>query len=223
MDRTINFHRDIHQLHLHYLTTIILLNLKPTLNTLPGTYAASAMAATCIARIMKDCLSRGTIHYLPAITSWCCGMASLALLHVRRLDDLRKSTDEDLNVLKVALTELTTMWTSANLFLKGLERLRERSIASSPGGERTRPEEAASQTAPAPQLSGLQDDSPHNSINWIDYFPFASVQTSPLAAILLRDQQEELFPPMDWHFGATFDVQDLFDPFQTWTGFPPFG
>ncbi|KAH8429226.1 fungal specific transcription factor domain-containing protein [Aspergillus melleus] len=102
-DLTVSFNRDVHQLHLPYLATIIVLHLSQSTKPLPRAYPAAILAASCIARILKDCLARGRIRYLMGISCWYCGMAMLALLHARRIPHLAKCAEEDVRIVLLAL------------------------------------------------------------------------------------------------------------------------
>lgn len=221
-DRTITFNRDVHQLHLPYLTVIILLHLKPTSQRVADNHSGPVMAASCIARIMRDFLARGSFRFLSAITCWYCGIASLALLHARRIESLTRIVDSDIRTLQAALDQLKIMWPSANIFIKGIERLQEAypvvensqrsSIVSSPVAP---PEvRAAEQTIPRPAGDGVEN------INWIRYFPTVTVQTSAVASVLLTEPVDEQFQDSNWYGedGPPLQLDDFFDPFQgSWT------
>ncbi|KAG2416996.1 hypothetical protein HFD88_008213 [Aspergillus terreus] len=199
-DRTVTFNRDIHQLHLPYLAVVIVLHLSQTPQPLPRAYPAAILAASCIARILKDCLMRGRVRYLMGISCWYCGMAMLALLHARQIKHLARYADEDIQVVLLALNELKLMWPTANIFLQGFERL-NKNPSSDVGQEE--------------DLFDLEDISTLHGIDWANYFPFASPQTSGLANILLGNRQMEL--PID-QTGlelTAFDLTNLFDHFDS--------
>ncbi|OQV00218.1 Fungal specific transcription factor domain-containing protein [Cladophialophora immunda] len=225
-ERAVKFNRDVHQLHLPYLAVIILLHLKPTSQPVPGDYSAPVMAASCIARIMRDFLARGGIRFLPAITCWYCGIASLALLHVRRIESLTSIVDDDIRALYAALNQLKTMWLSANIFLKGIDRLRQ----AYPLVETSQsPPSAPSTEAAGPDLRGVrsteQAPSVHTervveSVNWVQYFPFATVETSTVAGMLLIEHAGLQLQDNSWYarnllpFQAQLDdCSDLLHPF----------
>lgn len=218
-DRTVTFNRDVHQLHLPYLAVIILLHLKPTSPPVNYAYSAPVMAASCIARIMRDLLARGGIRFLSAITCWYCGIASLALLHIRRIESLTSIVENDIRTLHSALNQLKPMWPSANIFIKGIERLQ----ATYPPDEHSqRPSSASSAQAP-PTLSSTVPTAPRpaeegvGNINWVRYFPTVTIQTGPVASVLLAENTESQFQDNSWYVGDALPLQlhDYFDLFQT--------
>ncbi|CAK7222661.1 hypothetical protein SBRCBS47491_004935 [Sporothrix bragantina] len=122
--RTQAFDRDVHQLHLPYLTTIIILNMKRSPHALPEALPPAILAASCIARILRDILARGNVRYLMAITCWYSGMAFAALLQAAQIPELAAEANEALDVLAQAASQLQTMWASANIIRQGFDRLR---------------------------------------------------------------------------------------------------
>ncbi|KAK1142948.1 hypothetical protein N8T08_007189 [Aspergillus melleus] len=206
-DRTVSFNRDVHQLHLPYLATIIVLHLSQSTKPLPRAYPAAILAASCISRILKDCLARGRIRYLMGISCWYCGMAMLALLHARRIPHLAKCAEEDITIVLLALQQLRIMWPTADIFLQGFERLRS----------------TAAESPSADEPFDLEDISLIYGMEWTRYFPFATTQTSGLAQILLNNRQMEL--PLD-QAGlelSTFELNGLFRHFDGLLDMTSFG
>lgn len=122
--RTDTFDRGIHQLHLPYLTTIIVLHLRRTAHDLPQALAPAILAAACIARILRDILSRGDARFFMAITCWYTGTAFTALLQAAKLPALAKDANDALDVLTAAVDQLQRMWGSARVIRRGIERMR---------------------------------------------------------------------------------------------------
>lgn len=122
--RTQRFDRDIHQLHLPYLTTVILIHLKRSPHALPQALPPAILAAYCISRILRDVLARGNSRFLMAITCWYTGTAFIPLLQASHIPHLAKDANECLDVLERTAEQLQTMWASANLIVGGFRRLR---------------------------------------------------------------------------------------------------
>lgn len=159
--RTTKFNRDIHQLYLPYLTAVALLHLaRPSATALPKASMTAVVAASCIARIFQDLLVRGSIHYLPALSTWFITIALLPLIHARHIPELKESADDHIRILRIGLRELRTMYPGTEITITGLERL----LSS------TRKDELG--------LLGNEQD-------WLKNFPFVTSQTSRLASILL--------------------------------------
>ncbi|KAL1955026.1 hypothetical protein VTO42DRAFT_317 [Malbranchea cinnamomea] len=211
-DRTTSFNRDVHQLHLPYLTVIIILHLKRSSAPLPQAYPPAILAASCVARILKDTLARGATRYLMAITGWYCGTAYIALLQACRIEGLAKAANEDLDILELAGKQLGKMWPTANVFYHGFHRLR--AMANSNDRDAT-----AAAANPRPLESteiGAGGMNIVNGIDWMEYFPFATTQTSGVAATLLAPHTEEMF--LDDAFPeAMLHFEDLFSQYNSFT------
>ncbi|KAJ5568082.1 hypothetical protein N7450_010568 [Penicillium hetheringtonii] len=210
--RTSTFNRDVHQLHLPYLAVIIIIHLKRSSSSqpLPQVYPPAILAATCMARIMRDILSRGGTRFLMAITGWYCGTAFIALLQALRIDGLAKSANEDLDILTLAVDQLRIMWPTAAVFHSGFGRIRPNATTTESDPLRT----------PGPEL-GMGDGTGYmemtDGIDWTTYFPFATPDTSGVASRLLVPHTEELFFDDDIFADAMLQFQDLFDPCHTST------
>ncbi|KAJ5638503.1 hypothetical protein N7528_000893 [Penicillium herquei] len=208
--RTQRFNRDVYQLHLPYLAVIIIIHMKRSTSSqpLPQAYPPAILAATCMARLMKDILARGNTRFLMPISGWYCGTAFLALLQARRIESLAQSANEDLDVLTLGVDQLGKMWPTAAVFYSGFERLRSNTVAL--GGDGQRP--------PGPEL-GMGDGTGYmemtDGIDWTAYFPFATSQTSGIANRLLVPHTEELFFDDDIFADAMLQFQDLFEPCDT--------
>ncbi|KAL5335078.1 fungal-specific transcription factor domain-containing protein [Aspergillus crustosus] len=211
--RTTTFNRDIHQLHLPYLAAIIILHLKHQQPHQSQAYPPAVLAASCIARIFRDTLSRGGTRAFQAITGWYCGMAFVALLQACRVDGLAKAANDDLDILSMAVDQLRQMWPTANIFHVGFQRLRPGARAEGaeallslssggilPGAEPTAEPVAGAGAGVGPGAdetiegpNGPADPDPMAGINWMDYFPFATAQTSGVAERLLVPHTDEIF------------------------------
>ena len=113
-NRTRSFDRDIHKLHLPYLTTITILHMhhrsQHPRQPLPEVYTTAISSASCVARIFKDILARGHIRFLGAIATWYVGVALVALLHTQQIGCLAKNGADDIGTLRTALNELASLW-----------------------------------------------------------------------------------------------------------------
>ncbi|KAL6708926.1 hypothetical protein ACN47E_002333 [Coniothyrium glycines] len=212
--RTTAFDRDVHQLHLFYLTTIIVLHLKRSGGQLPQALPPAILAASCTARILRDILARGNSRFLMAITCWHVGTAFIALLQACRIPHLRKSADEDLKILEIAVKELQKMWASANVIAQGFERLRG-------------PQQICTSRMLSPSGHDLPPTSSENTddaFDWMRFFPFISKATGGIAESLVSGREHGTatrgFPsPNNELFHGTLlaQFQDLFDPFTDYT------
>lgn len=208
--RTTSFNRDVYQLHLPYLAVIIIIHLKRSTSSqpLPQAYPPAILAATCMARLMRDILARGDTRFLMAISGWYCGTAFIALLQTLRVESLAKSANEDLDILTLAVGQLRKMWPTAAVFYSGFERLRSNTVAP----------DVDSQRPPGPEL-GMGDGSSYmemtDGIDWTAYFPFATSQTSGIASRLLVPDTEELFFDDGIFADAMLQFQGLFESCDT--------
>ena len=204
LDRTTSYHRDVHQLHLPYLAVIIILHLKRCAQPVPEAYPPAIMAATCIARILKDILARGGTRYMMAISCWYTGTAFTALLQASRSDYLRSAASQDLEICTLAIDQLRKMWPTGNIMYSAFQRLRQQDNlqGNHPLGLQSR---GASNGAASFETG----------IDWISYFPFASSQTSELAGKLLaeRSHTAELFPEDAFADATMYNFTDLLEPY----------
>ncbi|KAK2771856.1 hypothetical protein CKAH01_14190 [Colletotrichum kahawae] len=183
---THKFDRDVHQLYLPYLTTVIVLHLKRSANTLPEALPPAILAASCIARILRDILSRGNTRFLMAITCWYCGTAFIPLLQACRVRRLAHDANECLDILERAADQLQLMWGSASVIRQGFERLR--SMANTPvraGDTLDPPSTTKHARNDAERLS--RDE--YDSFDWMALFPFATRDTGGIADCLLTGKE----------------------------------
>ncbi|KAL4951352.1 fungal-specific transcription factor domain-containing protein [Aspergillus filifer] len=215
-DRTTNFNRDVHQLHLPYLAVIIMLHLKQPYHPHPEAYPPAILAASCMARLFRDILARGGTHYLMAITGWYTSMAFIALLQATRVDKIAAPANEDLDILTLAVDQLRKMWPTANIFHNGFQRLRPtaagaEALLSLSNSDQQQPQARAPHPEPiaGTGTADVVGDNPMTEINWLEYFPFATAQTSGVAEKLLAPQTNDL--PFEDIFPDTMvQFQDLF-------------
>lgn len=233
--RTESFDRDVHQLHLFYLTTIIILHLKRSGGHLPQALPPAILAASCTARILRDILARGNSRFLMAITCWHVGTAFIALLQACRIHHLSKFANEDLDILAIAAKELQKMWASANVIAQGFDRLRKSdssnnfSYASNQLDDITMnnmPNAATSRNSATAGVGIDEDD----DFDWTRFFPFVSKSTNGIAESLVTGREQGTatrgFPSPNnelFHDTLLAQYQDLFDPFTDYAlGFPDF-
>ncbi|KAF2820572.1 MFS general substrate transporter [Ophiobolus disseminans] len=226
--RTETFDRDVHQLHLFYLTTIIILHLKRSGGQLPQALPPAIIAASCTARILRDILARGNSRFLMAITCWHVGTAFIALLQACRIQHLSKAANEDLDILEFAVRELQKMWASARVVAQGFERLRRPapsvlSIQKSDSDMNHDGLQLATQS-----LSTFQAGAESNAddFDWMRFFPFVSKSTGGIAESLISGRElgtaTRGFPSPNneiFHDTLLAQYQDLFDPFTDYIGF----
>jgi hypothetical protein len=224
--RTTSFDRDVHQLHLFYLTTIIILHLKRSEGHLPQALPPAILAASCTARILRDILARGNSRFLMAITCWHVGTAFIALLQACRIPHLSKSANDDLDVLSIAVKELQKMWASANVIAQGFDRLRKPQTDSvarldinfAETNLNLSPHAVLAQT----RTSYTSADTIHlgDGFDWMRFFPFVSKSTGNIADSLISGRElgtaTRGFPSPNnelFHETLLAQFQDLFDPF----------
>lgn len=205
------FVRDVHFLHLSYLTAVAGVYLNSRNQDIPEVSVAAALAAACITRIIRDILLRDCAHALSEDSGWYITIAMIALMHVRPVPSLTPYVTADINVLRSALKHLSGIWHSAKVLATGMEKIVEnRPSASVVDEQRTElvslpsaNESATTFDARAHSLQDLRDD---DGVIWVDFFPFATTQTSPLVEVLLTECQDTY--PDSW---AAFDTDFNFD------------
>jgi hypothetical protein len=233
------FDRDVHQLHLPYLTTIIVLHLRRQLGSgLPQALPPAILAASCIVRILRDILSRGDARFLMPITCWYSGTAFIALLQACRVESLAGDANEGLDVLTNAVEHLKQMWGSAKVVRQAFDRLR-RSQTTGNGPTQTRlerPDPALGGGGradlqlhgPPPAFLTLGENSTRAShaghdeaadVEWTALFPFVTRATGGIANALLPGPGPGMattFPsPESLLFQESFmwDYHGLLEPF----------
>lgn len=229
--RTEHFDRDVHQLHLFYLTTIIIIHLKRSGGQLPQALPPAIIAASCTARIMKDLLARGSSRFLMAITCWHLGTAFIALLQACRIQHLNRFANEDMDVLGIAVKELQKMWASANVVAQGFDRLRKPGQDGVSVMNQHHLEPTTSGLASHNMHSPLGNNIPHqttladeDTFDWMRFFPFVSKHTNGITECLISGKEQGTatrgFPsPNNELFYDTLlaQYQDLFDPLTDYT------
>ena len=212
------FDRDVHKLHLPYLTTITILHMQqPSQHQqqlLPEVYTTAISSASCVARIFKDFLARGHLRFLGAIATWYCGVAIVALLHTQRIERLAKSGAEDIRILRATLNELASLWPSAAIFVRGFERLKafeSLGVVHHADDQGARGADISGEAC-SPALSDLNW---MHGIDWQSYFPFMTAETSTLARILLAEHHTEFLAGFSgefpWLDDPTLQLQNMFD------------
>lgn len=220
--RTDAFDRDVHQLHLPYLTTIIILHLKRSAHDLPQALPPAVLAASCTARILRDILSRGDARFLMPITCWYSGMAFVPLLQACRIGRFATEAEEGLDVLGRAVDQLQAMWASGRVIAQGFERLRG-SFEGNPGPKGDAPQAPprgdGSGDFPAQNGGDMQALGMPTGLDWEVLFPFVTRSTGRIAEGLLEDKEQGTetsgFPfPEDALLHETLWSQyhDLLDP-----------
>ncbi|KAM5344098.1 hypothetical protein ACJ41O_012635 [Fusarium nematophilum] len=219
--RTASFDRDVHQLYLPYLTTVIIIHLQRTAPDLPQALPPAILAASCIARILRDILSRGNARFLMAITCWYCGTAFIALLQASRIKQFSQEAEEGLDVLDQAVGQLQNMWASANVIRQGFERLRRLPRTMVQSGRPKATGQANPSDHPAlerQEHEQVGENTSSNDFDWTLLFPFfgttATALPSPENAVfhedLLNRYQDLLEPFVDYAFDfSNIDFETL--------------
>ncbi|KAH7110928.1 fungal-specific transcription factor domain-containing protein [Dactylonectria macrodidyma] len=172
--RPAKFNRDVHLLFLPYLTTVMLLHFTRSRDAAPRAGTAAVLAASCLARILQDLLVRGGVRYLPAISGWYISMAVLALLSARHVENLSAMVDEHIQILRIAMNELSAVYGGTGVAIACFERL----FRANSGVTET---------------DGLVSP---NGLAWTRYFPFVTPQTGGLVGILLDSAETQLCEDM---------------------------
>lgn len=205
--RTTGFNRDVHGMHLTYLSCVTILRLGQDAQPLPKVSIAAIVAASCTARIVQDYLIRGSVSFLAGQAGWYITVAILALLHGRRLEGLAINADADIRVLRSALRAMARTWHSARLFEKGIDNLMDTLDLS---------QRSMGTGATAPSSPSMDELSATAGIKWQDYVPYVTADTSPLIATLMaQDEQLWLFEESGW----TFDFQGHLNQFVPGSGY----
>lgn len=189
---TVTFRKDVHLLHLPYLTTIALVYLNTTGQDYPEISIAAVLAATCTARIIRDFLLHGAVRALPEDTGWSIAIAVTALMHVCLIPAFDTHARTDIRTLLTALEHMSATWTSSNIMLIGLRRLIATSHhKTSQGQHRGTAPRPTSSTSHAPSFvpgaNGVEDLAVNDGFQWAEFFPFASAATSPSFHAMLEE------------------------------------
>ncbi|OAL32744.1 hypothetical protein AYO22_00218 [Fonsecaea multimorphosa] len=213
-DRTVNFNRDVHMLHLPYLATTILLHLQKTKDKLPRASMTAIIAASCVSRTLQDILARGTLRYLPGQTGWYISISIIALLYARNIEALTTHADAEISILLAALKQMALLWHSSKMFFTGFQRMLETDrIHIQPfrlSSNAVRQPEVVEQTQASPTLN---DITATDDTSWRQRFPYVTMNTSPLIAALLEDTVNIPFMGMEsLQANYLFDFLDDLDP-----------
>ena len=167
-----------------------------------------------MARIFRDFLARESLSFLPGVAGWYISIAILALLHARRIDSLHQAVNQEIEILFVALKELSRFWHSSNMFLVGFDNL----LSKNHPGDKADEEGTRNSTSDCRSgASALTDLTAVEGINYLDFFPFASAETSQLFQVLLTENPPAVFPQIEWPTDLSTQLQDLFG--QQYDGF----
>jgi hypothetical protein len=185
-EQTFNYDRDVHQLHLPYLASVMLL----FSNASPQRAApASVVAESCVARIFKDILSHGNCRFLAPLGYWYCHVAFSVLRKASQCQELGlgDSTQLDMNILKTALEAMAVFLPHVRILLANLEA----SVANQSSSSTTNHYHATDPFAQAP---------------WRELLTFATPRTSVLCRTVLSRFDPNLGSgDLDWLSGDTFD------------------
>ncbi|KAL5603324.1 hypothetical protein FOBRF1_010857 [Fusarium oxysporum] len=99
------------QLYLPYFTSLIVLSRMQPAHS--GGSVTATLAASFVARIFEDFLARDEIKVLAPISTRYCLISSMALVSVMPNKRLWDAVQPDLEILQLALTELSKRWRSA--------------------------------------------------------------------------------------------------------------
>ncbi|CAO2657467.1 Nn.00g035930.m01.CDS01 [Neocucurbitaria sp. VM-36] len=241
--RTDSFDRDVHQLHLFYLTTIVIMHLKRSGGHLPQALPPAIIAASCTARILRDILARGNSRFLMAITCWHVGTAFIALLQACRIEHLAKFANDDLDILCHTVKQLQQMWASANVVAQGFDRLRKPGSNPTYSGTTTQNQTRGSSFVPQANVTTIghtngtwsnrfDNGDDEDDFDWLRFFPFVSKSTNGIVESLISGKEQGTatrgFPSPNnelFHDTLLAQYQDLFDPFTDYTlgfGVPDF-
>jgi hypothetical protein len=226
--RTQAFDRDVHQLHLPYLTTIIILHLKRDTHDLPQALPPAILAASCTVRILRDILSRGNTRFLMPITCWYSATAFTALLQARGIQQFSQEAEEGLEVLDRTVRQLQAMWASANIIRQGFERLRKTRSPQATTGDHRFDNNAKTFHRSNTEAGWLLGSTDHltchtpDQFDWTLLFPFVTPLTNGIAEVLLKDRTQgtsTIQTPANssFHENLLSQYQDLLEPFTDYT------
>jgi len=179
--RTVMFDRDVHQLHLPYLTTIIILHLKRSPHDLPQALPPAILAASCVSRLLRDILTRGNARFLMAITCWYTGVAMIPLLQATRIKQFKEDALDGIGILVNTIEQLQKMWGSADVIRQGFDRLLK-----------TMSHETAMDLGRREDMLKLSEayHVTADNFDWSALFPFVTKSTNAIAECLLKDKAQ---------------------------------
>lgn len=210
---TTAFNRNVHQLHLPYLCAVIILHMMRSSGPLPQALPPAVLAASCVARIYSDILDRGETRFLMAINSWYSSISFIALLQASCDHRLSEAACAEIDTITRMLGCLRKMWGTSEVVYQGLDRLRSQAKQFYTSGDNV-------VLTNLPQSTASMDGDPvafspsSNGIDWLNYFPFATQQTSKVAEHILAANSDDWFGGYDWQSDYPFqNLQDWFGPF----------
>jgi hypothetical protein len=223
--RTGPFDIDVHQLHLPYLTTVIVLHLQRSSSHLPRALPPAIVAASCTVRILRDILSRGNTRFLMPITCWYSATAFIPLLQASSIEPFSKEANDGLEILDRTVEQLQKMWGTADIIRNGFRRLRSTtSHDQAPNGflEQTTAEHINNPQSINYSQPTINESmqSPTDGFNWKQLFPFVTRSTNKIADILLADgAQDDLQAQLEPIFNEDMwaQYQELLHPFMDQT------
>lgn len=209
-ERTVNFNRDVHMLHLPYLGTTILLHLQKATEKLPRASMTAIIAASCVSRAIQDILARGSLRYIPGQTGWYISIAIIALLYARNIEALTTHAEAEISILLAALKQMALLWHSSAMFFNGFQKILEtdkvHGSLSNPVGQ----SELAGQAQTSPTLNEITAS---DNDSWRQRFPYVTINTSPLIAVLLEGTVDIPFLGMEpSQANFLYDFLDDLDP-----------
>lgn len=196
--RSVSFDRDVHRLHLAYLTNITLLHMNQSAHDLPRATKAAIVAASCVARLFEDFLARGNIRFLSGDAGWEIAVAILALVSAQRIEKLKPYADADIQTLRTALQQMSLLWPSSRMFSVALDKLLSVDQGSVPQVPRG-----------AEQVDADMLDAMQGGTDWMDYFPFVTEDTSPLTRALLVQSSPMAFTGFTWPGDFSIGLQQF--------------
>lgn len=199
---TTTFDRDVHQLHLPYLTAVVIAHLRRSAQDLPQALPPAILAASCTARMLRDILVRGNTRFLMAITCWYCGTAFIALLQGSRIPQFAKDAEEGLSILTSTIEQLQKMWPTANIIRQAFDRMRKDLPTDVAANNLTSLSLIGRQPTSFPTenpagIQGENNGAAHQQpgaaaepeSDWMELFPFVSASTNKIAECLLQNKQ----------------------------------
>ncbi|KIX99002.1 uncharacterized protein Z520_05463 [Fonsecaea multimorphosa CBS 102226] len=202
---TSHFDRHVHQLHLPYLSAITLLYMSASTQPLPKAYGAAVLSASCVARIFEDLLARGSVAFLPGVAGWYISIAILALLHARRIESLKAAANAQIDILFLALREMSHLWHSSRMFLLGFEKLLS---GLNPDTSSASPQVAGGGNPP--QALDLNELDIADGIDYHDFFPSATPETTQLFSVLFTHHPPSIFVEAEWTNDLSLQLQTMF-------------
>lgn len=137
-------------------------------------------------------------------------MAFIALLQASKTEHLRDGANADLEIVTLAVKQMKKMWGTAEVFDKGFERLHanDKSLEDFPNRHLTNDR--------SPRALNSEEGVISNGIDWLDYFPFATSQTSLVAEKLLVKEDIDFFPWDIMADSTMLQFQGFFEGLGTW-------